>query len=166
MSLRVGEVADAAGVNRETLRYYERRGIIAEPERSLGSHRLYPAETVTVLCTVKAAQRHGFTLVEVTDLLDATRADRPAAADTEPESRLAVRARRKFHEAEDKIRDLETIRDTFRATLDAGCDDLIACSTEACCPITFTDTNTDGAAPCHPNLLIMNSPAASCCQRD
>ena len=40
--LRSGQVADAVGVNVETLRYYERRGIIPEPDRSLGGHRLYP----------------------------------------------------------------------------------------------------------------------------
>ena len=46
--MRSGQVAAAAGVNVETLRYYERRGLLAEPDRSPGGHRLYPAETVTV----------------------------------------------------------------------------------------------------------------------
>jgi DNA-binding transcriptional MerR regulator len=69
--LRPGEVAEAAGVNRETLRYYERRGIIAEPHRTLGGHRLYPPETVTTLRVIKAAQRLGFTLEEIDDLLAA-----------------------------------------------------------------------------------------------
>jgi DNA-binding transcriptional MerR regulator len=41
-SLRSGEVAAAAGVNLQTLRYYERRGLLREPDRSLGGHRLYP----------------------------------------------------------------------------------------------------------------------------
>ncbi|MGW2016777.1 MerR family DNA-binding transcriptional regulator [Streptomyces sp. NPDC001927] len=39
--LRSGQVAEAAGVNIQTLRYYERRGLLAEPERSNGGHRLY-----------------------------------------------------------------------------------------------------------------------------
>ena len=47
--LRSGQVAEAAGVNQQTLRYYERRGLLAEPDRTLGRHRLYPPETVTVL---------------------------------------------------------------------------------------------------------------------
>lgn len=47
--LRSGEVAAAAGVNLQTLRYYERRGLLPEPDRSLGGHRLYPADTTTVL---------------------------------------------------------------------------------------------------------------------
>jgi hypothetical protein len=41
--LRSSQVAAAAGVNQQTLRYYERRGLLAEPERSPGGHRLYPA---------------------------------------------------------------------------------------------------------------------------
>ena len=68
--LRSGAVAKAAGVNLQTLRYYERRGLIAEPQRSLGGHRVYPHEAVTVLRVVKAAQRLGFSLDEIADLLD------------------------------------------------------------------------------------------------
>jgi DNA-binding transcriptional MerR regulator len=71
--LRSGEVAAAAGVNLQTLRYYERRGLLAEPDRTLGGHRLYPSVTLTVLRVIKAAQRLGFTLDEVADLLDAGR---------------------------------------------------------------------------------------------
>lgn len=71
--LRSGQVAAAAGVNIETLRYYERRGLLREPQRSLGGHRLYPPETVTMMRVIKAAQRLGFTLDEVAELLAATR---------------------------------------------------------------------------------------------
>jgi MerR family mercuric resistance operon transcriptional regulator len=66
--LRSSQLAEAAGVNLRTLRYYERRGLLAEPERTLGGHRLYPAEAVTVLRVIKAAKRLGFTLEEVADL--------------------------------------------------------------------------------------------------
>ena len=45
--LRRGEVADAADVSIDTVRYYERRGLLAPPVRSPGGHRLYPPETVT-----------------------------------------------------------------------------------------------------------------------
>ncbi|MCZ7475242.1 MULTISPECIES: MerR family DNA-binding transcriptional regulator [unclassified Micromonospora] len=55
--LRSGRLADAAGVNVQTLRCYERRGLLPAPRRSPGGHRLYPAETVTLLRVVKAAQR-------------------------------------------------------------------------------------------------------------
>ena len=60
--LRSGEVAAAAGVSVQTLRYYERRGLLDAPDRTLGGHRLYPADTVTLLRVIKAAQRLGFTL--------------------------------------------------------------------------------------------------------
>ncbi len=53
--LRSGQVAEAAGVNVQTLLYYERRGLLAEPARTLGWDRLYPPETVTVLRVIKAA---------------------------------------------------------------------------------------------------------------
>ncbi|MFD5268863.1 MerR family transcriptional regulator [Streptomyces sp. NPDC058335] len=71
--LRSGQVAEAAGVNIQTLRYYERRGLLAEPERSNGGHRLYGEDAVTALRVIKAAQRLGFTLEEVAELPEAGR---------------------------------------------------------------------------------------------
>ena len=135
--LRSGEVAAAAGVNPETLRYYERRGLLAEPDRSLGGHRLYPSETVVVLQVIKAAQRLGFTLDEVADLLAAGHHHR------HPDASLAAGARQKLAEVEAKIADLQVIADTLRATVDTGCDDLISCAGSSCCPIPFA-TIVDG----------------------
>jgi MerR family transcriptional regulator, mercuric resistance operon regulatory protein len=139
--LRSGEVADAAGVNIQTLRYYERRGLLHEPDRTLGGHRLYPPEAVTVLRVIKAAQRLGFTLDEVADLLEVShlRADRRADAG------LQARARVKLAEVDAKLAELTTVRDTLRAALDAGCDDLIACADSPCCPLPFTATIPVGA---------------------
>jgi DNA-binding transcriptional MerR regulator len=131
--LRSGQIAAAAGVNLQTLRYYERRGLLAEPRRSLGGHRLYPAEAVTVLRVIKAAQRLGFTLDEVADLLDAGRHRHGRRADTG----LRARARTKLAEVEAKIADLRVIAGTLRAAVDAGCDDLVACAGEPRCPIPF-----------------------------
>jgi MerR family mercuric resistance operon transcriptional regulator len=130
--LRSSEVAAAAGVNPQTLRYYERRGLLAEPERSLGGHRLYPAEAVTALKVIKAAQRLGFTLDEVADLLEAGRHPHRRA-----DAGLQARAQAKLAEVEAKIADLRAIADNLRAAADAGCDDLITCAGQACCPIPF-----------------------------
>jgi hypothetical protein len=69
MNLRITEAARAAGVNKETLRYYERRGLLDDPVRSPGGHRLYGEHAVQTLRIIKAAQRLGFTLGEVADLL-------------------------------------------------------------------------------------------------
>lgn len=132
--LRRGQVAAAAEVNIETLRYYERRGLIAEPERSPGGHRLYPAEVVTVLRVIRAAQRLGFTLDEVADLLELGRHRHGTAVD----AGLQQRAREKLLDVEQRIGDLMTIRDNLTAALDAGCDDLLACASAECCPIPFT----------------------------
>ncbi|MFI6077823.1 MerR family transcriptional regulator [Actinoplanes sp. NPDC051343] len=138
--LRSGEVATAAGVNPQTLRYYERRGLLAEPQRSPGGHRLYPAEAVTVLRVIKAAQRLGFTLEEVADLLEAGRRRHRRA-----DAGLQARARAKLAEVEAKIADLQIIAGNLRAATDAGCDDLISCAGQPCCPIPFATIATIAA---------------------
>jgi MerR family transcriptional regulator, mercuric resistance operon regulatory protein len=139
--LRSGEVAEAAGVNLQTLRYYERRGLLSEPDRSLGGHRLYPAETVTVLRVIKAAQRLGFTLHEVADLLEVARHHHGRRPD---DAGLAARAQAKLTEVETKIADLEVVADTLRAAIEAGCDDLVQCAGNASCPIPFANIGQSG----------------------
>lgn len=130
--LRSGQVADAVGVNVETLRYYERRGIIAEPDRSLGGHRLYAEETVTTLRMIKAAQSLGFTLNEVAELLGAGRHRHNGAG-----GGVQSRTEAKLAEVEQKIADLQVIRASLTAARDAGCDDLVTCAESDCCPIPF-----------------------------
>ena len=132
MTLRVGEVAEAAHVNTETLRYYERRGLIEKPARSPGGHRLYDEQTVTALRVIKAAQRLGFTLDEVADLIEVGRRRGPAAD-------LQVRAREKLLEVDQRIADLHTIRTSLVAAIDAGCKDLHECVGSDCCPIPFVE---------------------------
>ncbi|HJU37448.1 MAG TPA: MerR family transcriptional regulator [Gaiellaceae bacterium] len=79
--MRVGEVAERAGVNVETLRYYERRGLLPAPEREPSGHRRYDEETVRFLRAIKEAQALGFTLSEITDVLKAVRrSGRPSEA--------------------------------------------------------------------------------------
>lgn len=132
-------MASTAGVNLQTLRYYERRGLIAKPERTLGGHRLYPEDTVTMLRVIKAAQRLGFTLQEVADLLDAGR-HRHRGPGKEPDGNLlADRAAEKLADVEARIVDLELIAETLRAVIDVGCSDLTACESSHCCPIPFAN---------------------------
>ncbi|MEV6325366.1 MerR family transcriptional regulator [Nocardia sp. NPDC051787] len=137
--LRTGELAAAAGVNPQTLRYYERRGLLAEPGRSLGGHRLYPERAVTVLRVIKAAQRLGFTLEEVAELLGASPLGRRGA-----DQGLQARASAKLAGIDAKVAELTAVRDTLRAALEAGCDDLTVCSENRGCPVPFdSDTNSD-----------------------
>jgi DNA-binding transcriptional MerR regulator len=127
--LRTGEVADQAGVNIQTLRYYERRGLLTEPARTTGGHRLYPPDTVALLNVIKAAQRLGFTLDEVADLLNTGRRRHPA-----PD--LRQRAIEKITEIDQRIADLTAIRGALSEVIDAHCDSITNC-TCADCPIPF-----------------------------
>ncbi|MET9272238.1 MerR family transcriptional regulator [Kribbella sp. NPDC003557] len=131
--MRSSEVAAAAGVNLQTLRYYERRGLLDEPSRTLGGHRMYGPEAVTTLRTIKAAQRLGFTLAEVSDLLDATRHRHRHGEGAD----LQTRARQKLTDVEAKLADLTIIAETLRAAIAAGCEDLETCAGNPTCPIPF-----------------------------
>ena len=145
--LRSGELAAAAGLNVQTLRYYERRGLLDEPDRTLGGHRVYPAETVTVLRVIKAAQRLGFTLDDVAELLEAGRHRHARRV----EDGLQARAATKLAEVEAKIADLAVIRNTLRAAMEAGCDDLMTCAETEECPLPFGELAAgprEGAARC------------------
>ena len=67
--MRIGEVAATAGCNIQTLRYYERRGLLRAPERTPSGYREYPPDTVRLIRFIKRAQDLGFTLEEVEELL-------------------------------------------------------------------------------------------------
>ena len=67
--LTIGAVAKQANVRVETLRYYERQGLVARPPRSRSNYRLYPADTVRRVQFIKRAQSLGFSLQEITELL-------------------------------------------------------------------------------------------------
>jgi DNA-binding transcriptional MerR regulator len=143
--LRSGQVAAAAGINPQTLRYYERRGLLDEPTRTLGGHRVYPPDTVMLLRVIKAAQRLGFTLDEVAELIDTAthRHGRRRAAG------LQASALAKLGDVEQKIADLSVIRDTLREAVAAGCEDLVACASDPCCPFPFSSLATDLREPDH-----------------
>ncbi|MGZ0146164.1 MerR family transcriptional regulator [Kribbella sp. WER1] len=131
--MRSGELAAAAGVNLQTLRYYERRGLLDEPDRSLGGHRVYSADAVTTLRVIKAAQRLGFTLAEISELLDTARHRHRRGEG----AGLQARAREKLVDVEAKIADLTVIAETLRAGITAGCDDLETCAADPRCPLPF-----------------------------
>ncbi|HTF68598.1 MAG TPA: Hg(II)-responsive transcriptional regulator [Edaphobacter sp.] len=67
--LSIGKLAEFAGVNVETIRYYQRRGLLEEPAKLLSGHRRYPAVMTKRLRFIKRAQALGFTLSEVGGLL-------------------------------------------------------------------------------------------------
>ena len=65
----VARLAEAAGVGVETIRYYERRGLLARPQRGAGTYREYERKHVARIRFVKRAQDLGFTLAEIETLL-------------------------------------------------------------------------------------------------
>ena len=67
--MRIGEVAKRVNVSVETLRYYERRGLLPDPDRSATGYRAYATDTVRRVRFIRHAQELGFTLEEIVDLL-------------------------------------------------------------------------------------------------
>jgi redox-sensitive transcriptional activator SoxR len=120
--MRVGEVAARAGVNVETLRYYERRGLLPKPERAPSGHRRYDEETVRFLRSIKEAQSVGFTLAEIADFLGATRRSRS------PSETLRVRAAAKIDEIDSRIAGLRRMRDELARIVGCACDSLDHCT--------------------------------------
>jgi DNA-binding transcriptional MerR regulator len=135
--LRSGQVASAAGVNVETLRYYERRGLLPEPQRSPGGHRLYGADSVTTLRVIKAAQRLGFTLAEIQELFALSEHRRSA-------DELHRRAAAKVAEIDARIGQLQLVRQALLAVLAAECDSLTDCSCGLGCPLPVLEITGPG----------------------
>lgn len=69
MSLTISALAKAAGVGVETVRYYQRRGLMALPQRDYGAIRRYDSSDLARLTFIRSAQRAGFTLTEIGELI-------------------------------------------------------------------------------------------------
>jgi Hg(II)-responsive transcriptional regulator len=123
--LRTGQVAHAAGVNVETLRYYERRGILAEPRRQRSGYRAYSPDAVSIVRFVKRAQDLGFTLAEIEDLLALRESEGRAC------SEVRAVAHAKIDEIDHKLTQLRAMRRAL-AKLVATCD---AGAAARACPI-------------------------------
>jgi DNA-binding transcriptional MerR regulator len=104
MTLSTGQVAKASGVNIQTVRFYEREGLLATPRRSASGYRRYPDDAVRVVTFVKRAQELGFTLRESKQLLR-LRSLGPKRATA---ARAAAEA--KLRDIEARLRDLMAMR--------------------------------------------------------
>lgn len=67
--MQIGEVAKAAGIKPQTIRFYERKGLIKIPSRTASGYRSYPADTVQIVGFIKQSQALGYTLTEIKQLL-------------------------------------------------------------------------------------------------
>src|SRR5690349_24492028 len=106
----IGGLAKAAGVGVETVRYYQRRGLLPEPPRPPGEVRRYGEAEVRRLRFIRSAQAAGFTLNEIGELLDLDASDDRARARELAQARVAALDARieEMREARDALADLAT----------------------------------------------------------
>jgi len=109
--LRIGEVARESGVGVETLRFYERRGLLGRPRRTGANYRVYDASVLERLAFIKRAQAVGFTLDEVTEILSESEGGRL------PCRHVRETARRKLEELDRRLAELQRYRRDLRRTL-------------------------------------------------
>jgi Hg(II)-responsive transcriptional regulator len=105
--VKTGQLAAEAGVNFQTVRYYERRGLLAEPPRRESGYREYGQDSVQALRFIKRAQQLGFTLKEVEQLLHLASGG-PDACD----AAQAV-ANHRIADLDERIADLQAMRDSL-----------------------------------------------------
>ncbi|MDA0999033.1 MAG: MerR family transcriptional regulator [bacterium] len=102
--LTIGKLAKEADVSVETVRYYERRGLIARPHERSGAYRVYPPDAVTRIRGIKRAQSLGFTLEEIKELLG-LQIDKKARCQD-----VLEQAERKISEIDGKLRTLRAVK--------------------------------------------------------
>jgi MerR family mercuric resistance operon transcriptional regulator len=111
--LRIGRVASEANVGIDTIRFYERRGLLPEPQRTNSGYRLYPPDTVTRLRFILRAKELGFSLDEILSLLK--------LQDTGgPKAEVKAITHRKLKQIDIKIDALTRMRDVLHH-LDGEC---------------------------------------------
>ena len=123
--LTIGQVAKRAGINLQTIRYYERQGILAPVSRTDAGYRMFSSESVRRIHFIKRAQELGFSLKEIKDLLSLRLDAHTTQAD------IRKRARAKIADVEQKILHLRAIH----ASLLRMAKDCSGCGALKDCPI-------------------------------
>jgi len=131
MQMTIGKLAKQAGVTVETIRYYQRIGLLNEPTRAQGSYRLYPPDAIGRIRFIKRAQQAGFTLKEIAELLsfDGTHC-----------SDVQKIAEQKCQQIEAQIKDLTALRSVLVSLVNRCQTDA---STERCSLIDAFSNETD-----------------------
>lgn len=123
--LTIGRLARLGGVNLETIRYYERRGLLPKPPRTRSGYRMFPSDAARRLRFIKRAQELGFSLKEVRDLLSLRVQPGTSRAD------IRARADAKVADIDQKIHALQAMKKALRS-LSGRCD---GCGPLNECPI-------------------------------
>jgi len=117
--MQIGEIAEATGLSRDTLRFYEKRGLL-RARRSANGYRDYPTEAVDLLRYIRLAQTLGFTLAEIE--ADLPLLAQPGAEVTAPQLRSALE--RKLADIDQRINGLQMLRGELSRRLG---EDALAC---------------------------------------
>lgn len=123
--LTIGRLAQLGGVNLETIRYYERRGLLPKPARTAAGYRQFPPDSPRRLRFIKRAQELGFSLDEVRDLLTL------GAAPRQNRSTIRARAAAKIGEINRKVAALNAMKRTLTDLVNQ-CE---RCGSSIDCPI-------------------------------
>ncbi|KJV28710.1 MerR family transcriptional regulator [Aquitalea magnusonii] len=118
--MKIGELATASGLSRDTLRFYEKLGLL-RAQRGSNGYRDYPADAVQWLGYVRLAQNLGFTLAEIS--ADLIALSQEGGTPDAVQLRAALQAKRDV--IDERIRSLQHLRDELQRRLDAP--DLMAC---------------------------------------
>lgn len=106
-TMTIGRVAEQAGVNVETIRFYERKGLVETPKRSNSGYRQYQQDTVRRIRFIKRAKDLGFTLKEVGELLSLRAEPGASCAD------VKIRAGTKIADIDERIRELTKMKNAL-----------------------------------------------------
>jgi MerR family copper efflux transcriptional regulator len=122
--MRIGEVAKAAGIGIDAVRFYEREGLIPKPARRPSGYREYTPEVVVSLRFIKRAKGLGFSLKEISELIRLEARDGASPAD------VRERAEAKLEDLEERIQALQKMRRALRKLVEScpGKGPLSACS--------------------------------------
>jgi MerR family redox-sensitive transcriptional activator SoxR len=136
--LTIGEVARRAGMRTSRIRYYEAQDVLPEPTRQSGKRR-YSPEVLRQLAMIDAAQRVGFTLDEIRELLGSR--DRPA------HERLRRLAQRKLPEVDELIERATAVRRLLEACSECDCESVDVCGMFDDRKLRLLDPPAGGATP-------------------
>lgn len=106
-ALTIGRLASAAGVGVETIRFYERQGLLPEPPRQHSGYRQYPSAAVARVKFIRRAKELGFTLKEIQELLELRVDPDKSCGD------IRALARTKIKDVQDKMADLARIKNAL-----------------------------------------------------
>lgn len=112
-TFKIGEVATRAKVNKETVRYYEKRELIPKPDRRYSGYRIFTQRHIDQIKFIKRAQELGFTLSEIKELLE-LRMDEDITC-----SEIRTEAQDKYQDVVEKIKDLKRIKETLVELIDS-----------------------------------------------